>query len=82
MPVSKKNDPNYEEVRGHVPKSLARKFKGICVVQGFDYSEALEQALDLWVQHQEQASEENQAEISPKSKRGRRQKLRDEDEES
>jgi len=51
---SKKTDPNYEEVRGHVPKKLARRFKGLCTELDTDYGTALESALEWWIQQQEQ----------------------------
>jgi hypothetical protein len=44
-PLGKKDDPNYEQLRGHVPKSLARQFKQFCLDHEFDYSEGLEHIL-------------------------------------
>jgi len=52
---SKKSDPEYEEVRGHVPKKLARRFKGLCTEQNIDYGTGLESALEWWIQQQEQS---------------------------
>jgi hypothetical protein len=43
--VAKKDDPNYEQVRAHVPKQLARRFKQYCLDEDIDYSEGLEKVL-------------------------------------
>lgn len=45
--VSRRNDPNCEEVRGWVEQEVARRFKSICTEQGKNYSEGLEEALLL-----------------------------------
>jgi hypothetical protein len=50
--ASKKSDPNYEEVRGHVPKNLARRFKALCTEKGIDYGSGLEAALEWWIKQQ------------------------------
>lgn len=43
--MGKKDDPNYEQVRGHIPKKLARQFKQYCLDEEIDYSEGLERIL-------------------------------------
>lgn len=43
--VGKKDDPNYEQLRGHVPKALAKQFKQFCLDQEIDYSEGMERVL-------------------------------------
>lgn len=43
--VAKKDDPNYEQIRGHVPKHLARQFKQYCLDEEIDFSEGLERIL-------------------------------------
>ncbi|MEW6498637.1 MAG: hypothetical protein AB1589_39985 [Cyanobacteriota bacterium] len=41
----KKDDPNYQVVRGHVPKELAKRFKLFCVENEVDNSQGLENIL-------------------------------------
>lgn len=41
----KKDDPNYQVVRGHVPKELAKRFKLYCVENDVDNSQGLENIL-------------------------------------
>lgn len=43
--MGKKDDSNYEQVRGHIPKQLSRRFKQYCLDEDIDYSEGLEQIL-------------------------------------
>ncbi len=60
--MDKSDSPNYEEVRGHVSKRVARRFKGLSKELGLKYGEALELALKNWIQEQEKllAQEENE----------------------
>jgi hypothetical protein len=51
--VSKKDDPNYEAVRGHIPKKMARRFKGLCAQLGIDHGTAIEEALEPWMRQKE-----------------------------
>lgn len=60
--ASKKDDPNYEQVRGHVPKDLAMQFKLACTANRLDYSKGVEAALRLWLSHLE---EDKQSQVSP-----------------
>lgn len=60
-PVSKKDDPNYEAVRGHIPKRMARRFKGICAQLGIDHGAAMEEALEPWMRQKEQELEESES---------------------
>ncbi|MDY6785049.1 MAG: hypothetical protein SW833_21315 [Cyanobacteriota bacterium] len=48
--VTKRDDPNYAQVSGYVPKKLALKFKANCTMQETDQSEALERAITLWLE--------------------------------
>lgn len=59
-PVSKKDNPNYEAVRGHIPKKLARRFKGLCAQLGIDHGAAIEEALEPWMQQKEQELKESE----------------------
>ncbi|PSB01042.1 hypothetical protein [Merismopedia glauca] len=51
--MGKKDSPKYELVRGHVPKSLARRFKLYCLEEEIDYSEGLEQILTFFFSDRE-----------------------------
>lgn len=50
--VGKRQDPNYQQVSGYVPKPLALKFKSTCVALEIDISEALEQMIQEWLDKQ------------------------------
>ncbi|MCJ8280272.1 MAG: hypothetical protein MJK14_10265 [Rivularia sp. ALOHA_DT_140] len=43
--ASKKYDPSYSELRGHIPKELYKKFKFYCLEHELDNSEGLEEIL-------------------------------------
>lgn len=47
--ATKRNDPNYEQVSGYVPKDLALKFRIICTTDRLTQSDALEEALKFWI---------------------------------
>ncbi len=51
--MGKKDDPSYEQLRGHVPKALARQFKQFCLDQELDYSKGLQQILEDFFQAQQ-----------------------------
>ncbi|MBW4659697.1 MAG: hypothetical protein KME15_13555 [Drouetiella hepatica Uher 2000/2452] len=59
-PVSKKDDSNYEAVRGHIPKKMARHFKGLCAQLGIDHGAAMEEALEPWMRQKERELEESE----------------------
>jgi hypothetical protein len=48
--VTKRDDPNYAQVSGYVPKNLARSFKIACTSKDMSQSEALEEALAKWLE--------------------------------
>lgn len=50
----KKDDPNYQIVRGHVPKELAKRFKLYCVENSVDNSQGLENILTEHLQPKEE----------------------------
>jgi hypothetical protein len=57
--VDKRKSPNYQELRGFVPKTLSLKFKGLCKGLGWEINEGLEEAIQDWIakqQRQEDAS--------------------------
>lgn len=57
MPGGKKDDPNYGQVVGHVPKDLIKRFKMEILNQETTISEALEQGILLWLAVAEQGGE-------------------------
>jgi hypothetical protein len=50
--VTKRDDPNYSQVSGYVPKDLARRFRIACTSQEISQSEALEEALEKWLEEE------------------------------
>lgn len=52
--VTKRDDPNYAQVSGHIPKDKALEFKIACTRKQISQSEALEEAIDKWLADQEQ----------------------------
>ncbi len=47
--ASRSSDPNYQQISGHVLKDLVIDFKTKCLRKHISHSEALEQAIELWV---------------------------------
>ncbi|AFZ22327.1 hypothetical protein [Allocoleopsis franciscana] len=47
--ASKRDDPNYQQVSGHIPKEMATEFKVACTRKGVSHSSGLEQAVALWL---------------------------------
>jgi hypothetical protein len=54
--VSKRDDPAYSQVSGHIPNDLALKFKIACTTKQISNSDGLEQAVRLWLEQDEAAS--------------------------
>jgi len=52
MAASRRADPDYSQVSGYVPKKLALEFKVACTRAELSQSEALEQAIALWIERQ------------------------------
>lgn len=48
--VTKRDDPNYSQVSGYVPKDVARRFRIACTSKEISQSEALEEALEQWLE--------------------------------
>ncbi|MBD1944862.1 hypothetical protein H6F50_21295 [Coleofasciculus sp. FACHB-712] len=61
----KKDDPNYQIVRGHVPKELVKRFKIYCVENGVDNSQGLEDILTEYLQAKEQQPLRKEASPQP-----------------
>ena len=55
--VTKRDDPNYAQVSGYIPKELARKFKILCTSEEISQSEALEVAVMMWLREKKASSE-------------------------
>jgi len=53
MAASRRADPAYVQISGHVPKTLALEFKLAFTRAEINQSEALEAAIALWVKQQE-----------------------------
>jgi hypothetical protein len=48
--ATKRDDPNYSQVSGYIPKEIALRFKVACTEQEITQSEALEEAVLLWLE--------------------------------
>ncbi|WP_190416301.1 MULTISPECIES: hypothetical protein [Cyanophyceae] len=57
--TTKRDDPDYAQVSGHVPVEVAREFGVLCAIKRITKSEALEEAIRLLL-------EQNQALLPPK----------------
>jgi hypothetical protein len=51
--VDKRKSPDYQELRGFIPKALSLKFKGICKGVGRNINACLEEALQGWIEEQQ-----------------------------
>jgi hypothetical protein len=51
--LSKASDPDYFQLRGHVSKKLALRFKAICSMRQIDFGKGMEEALEPWVKQEE-----------------------------
>jgi hypothetical protein len=47
--ASKRADPNYQQVSGHIQKNMATEFKIACTRRGVSHSAGLEEAIALWL---------------------------------
>jgi hypothetical protein len=54
MAGGKRDDPGYAQVSGYIPKKLALKFKAACTMRETTQSEALEKAVEAWLQQADQ----------------------------
>lgn len=50
--ASKRDDPDYQQISGHIPKELATEFKIACTRNGVSHSDGLEQAITIWLNQQ------------------------------
>jgi len=63
--VTKRGDSNYSQVSGYISKKLAIRFKIACTSKEITQSEALEEAIQRWLQDEQTLPEQQ-------PKRGRR----------
>jgi len=47
--TTKRDDPNFSQVSGYIPKAIALKFKVACTEDEITQSDGLEQAIQLWL---------------------------------
>ena len=50
MAGGKREDPDYSQVSGYIPKKLALKFKAACTMRETTQSDALEKAIKSWLE--------------------------------
>ncbi|MFB2979532.1 plasmid partition protein ParG [Microseira sp. BLCC-F43] len=51
--ASRRNDPNYAQVSGYITKELAMRFKIACTAKEVSQTDALEEAVRLWLEENE-----------------------------
>jgi len=51
--VKKRGNPDYQQISGYIPVELAKKFKIACTMRSLDQSEAIEAAIERWVEEGE-----------------------------
>jgi hypothetical protein len=56
MAASRRADPNYVQVSGHIPKAMALEFKLAFTRAEINQSEALEAAIAQWVASQSEGT--------------------------
>jgi len=62
--VDKRKSPDYQELRGFIPKALSLKFKGVCKGLGRNINAGLEEALEGWIEQQQQLEDSAPSELS------------------
>lgn len=58
--ATKRDDPNYSQVSGYIPKEIALRFKVVCTEQEITQSEALEEAVLSWIEKRTKATKQDQ----------------------
>jgi hypothetical protein len=48
--VTKRGNPDFQQISGHIPTELSKNFKVACTLRGVSHSEGLEQAIKLWLE--------------------------------
>jgi len=55
---AKKEDPGYAALRGHIPKSLYKRFKMFCLERGVDNSQGLEDLIHEYFELKDKQEQE------------------------
>lgn len=64
--AGRRDDPSFAQVSGYIPKDVALRFKAICTLKEVSQTDALEQALQLWI------AENNDEQLpQPKQQKGK-----------
>jgi hypothetical protein len=71
--ATKRDDPDFAQVSGYIPKVKALRFKVTCTALQTSQSEALDEAISLWLEKQESLSsvmgeEQNKKSLGKKDK--------------
>ena len=48
--VDRRKSPDFQQISGHIDRSLLRQFKTFCTGEDITIAEALEQAIELYLQ--------------------------------
>jgi hypothetical protein len=64
---AKKEDPGYAALRGHIPKSLYKRFKMFCLERGVDNSQGLEELIHEYFDLKDQQEQEVSTLETPES---------------
>jgi hypothetical protein len=56
--ATKRDDPNYSQVSGYILKEIALRFKVTCTEQEITQSEALQEAVLLWMEKRAKTKKE------------------------
>lgn len=55
--VSRRQDPKFAQVSGYIDKNLAMQFKIACTATEVSQTDALEEAVALWLEKHQQAAQ-------------------------
>jgi hypothetical protein len=55
MAASRRANPNFAQVSGYVKKEIALKFKATCTMAEISQSEAMEEALLMWLAQKDES---------------------------
>lgn len=62
MAGGRRDDPNFSQVSGYIPKEVALQFKATCTLVEISQTDALEEAIRLWL---EKVKSEGKVRITP-----------------
>lgn len=52
--VNKRLSSDYQQISGYIPKDIALKFKSLAMLNDVNISDAVEQAVKLWIKENSQ----------------------------